>query len=183
MRPSATGRSRCTAAWRSARCSATSCSTTTTSTGCGSRRPRWRSSPAAIGLFTHEVIALDRETAVGHARPPLISRAALAPGHRAVPRAHRPRRVHRVRAALREARSAWRTPARVFLVYGCLILAVRILGARVPDRIGPLKAGTIATATAAVGLVDHGRRSPSRRACTRARSSSRSGCRSSTRPC
>ena len=41
----------------------------------------------------------------------------------------------------------------VFLVYGCLILAVRLLGAKVPDRIGPLKAGTIATATAAVGLL------------------------------
>ena len=41
----------------------------------------------------------------------------------------------------------------VFLLYGGLILAVRLLGARVPDRIGPVKAGTIATATSAAGLL------------------------------
>jgi MFS family permease len=106
----------------------------------------------AIGLFTHEVIALNRETAVGAPRPPLISRAALAPGAvlflgliglagftEFVP--------------LYVKEIGMEDSSVVFLVYGCLILAVRLLGAKVPDRIGPLKAGTIATATAAVGLL------------------------------
>lgn len=41
----------------------------------------------------------------------------------------------------------------VFLLYGCTILAVRILGAKIPDRVGPLRAGSAATAAVAVGLV------------------------------
>jgi MFS family permease len=40
----------------------------------------------------------------------------------------------------------------VFLVYGSVVLAVRILGARIPDRIGPLRAGSIATGVGGVGL-------------------------------
>ena len=41
----------------------------------------------------------------------------------------------------------------VFVLYGGLILALRLLGARVPDRIGPFTAGTIATGTSAAGLL------------------------------
>lgn len=41
----------------------------------------------------------------------------------------------------------------VFLLYGCTVLAVRILGARIPDRIGPLRAGSFATVASAVGLL------------------------------
>lgn len=40
----------------------------------------------------------------------------------------------------------------VFLVYGCTILGLRVLGAKVPDRIGPLRAGTLATVAVALGL-------------------------------
>lgn len=40
----------------------------------------------------------------------------------------------------------------VFLLYGGLILAVRILGARIPDRLGPLRAGTGATGGIALGM-------------------------------
>jgi MFS family permease len=40
----------------------------------------------------------------------------------------------------------------VFLVYGCVILAVRIFGARIPDRAGPLLAGSGATAGVAIGM-------------------------------
>lgn len=40
----------------------------------------------------------------------------------------------------------------VLLTYGLLILVVRVLGAKVPDRLGPLVTGTLATALAAIGL-------------------------------
>ncbi|MGB6059569.1 MAG: MFS transporter [Microthrixaceae bacterium] len=40
----------------------------------------------------------------------------------------------------------------VFLLYGCTILGVRIIGARIPDRIGTLRAGSIATSASAIGL-------------------------------
>lgn len=43
--------------------------------------------------------------------------------------------------------------AGVFLLYGCLVLAVRVLGARIPDRIGPLRAGTLATGGIAIGMI------------------------------
>jgi len=40
----------------------------------------------------------------------------------------------------------------VFLVYGIVVLAVRIIGARLPDILGPVTAGSIAIGSTAVGL-------------------------------
>jgi MFS family permease len=40
----------------------------------------------------------------------------------------------------------------VFLVYGVVVLSVRILGARLPDSLGPIRAGSIATGATALGL-------------------------------
>ena len=106
----------------------------------------------ALGLFTREVVSLDRDSARDAPRPPLISRAALAPGTvlflgliglagftEFVP--------------LYVKEIGMDDSSGVFVLYGCLILAIRLLGARVPDRIGPVTAGTIATATAAAGLL------------------------------
>ncbi len=41
----------------------------------------------------------------------------------------------------------------VLLVYGVVVLIVRIFGARVPDRIGPMVAGSLATGISAIGLL------------------------------
>lgn len=43
--------------------------------------------------------------------------------------------------------------ALVFLVNGLVVLSVRVFGARLPDRLGPLWGGTIATAATASGLL------------------------------
>jgi MFS family permease len=40
----------------------------------------------------------------------------------------------------------------LFLIYGVVVLTVRIFGARLPDRLGPVSAGSIAIASAAGGL-------------------------------
>jgi len=105
-----------------------------------------------IGLFTRDVGSFNREQAAHTPRPPLISRAAIVPGSvlflglvglagftEFVP--------------LYVKEIGMDDSSAVFLLYGGLILAIRLFGARVPDRIGPLKAGTIATATAAAGLL------------------------------
>jgi MFS family permease len=41
----------------------------------------------------------------------------------------------------------------VFLLYGVVVLGVRIFGARLPDTLGPVRAGTIAMSATAIGLV------------------------------
>ena len=107
---------------------------------------------AAIGLCTRETVTPAGARSAGEPRPPLISRPALAPGAvlflgliglagftEFVP--------------LYVKQIGMKNSSSVFLLYGCLILGVRIFGARVPDRIGPLRAGSIATVTAAIGLL------------------------------
>jgi len=106
---------------------------------------------AVIGLCTRETVTPAGRPEPGADRPPLISRPALAPGAvlflgligLAGFTEFVPLYVKQIGMA---------DSSKVFLLYGCLILGVRIFGARVPDRIGTLKAGTIATATAAAGL-------------------------------
>jgi MFS family permease len=108
---------------------------------------------ALLGLLTHETGDRQAPTInpVTGRRPPLLHRSALAPGAvlflglvglagftEFVP-------LYVPQVGLSDSRS-------VFLVYGCVILLVRIVGARLPDRIGPLKAGTGATGLAAIGM-------------------------------
>jgi MFS family permease len=115
---------------------------------------------AATLAFTAAILALGTtETArpwsppePGTKGPPLLHRSALAPGTvlflglvglagftEFVP--------------LYVTQIGMADSSRVFLLYGGAILAVRILGARLPDRLGPLKAGTAATGMAAAGLL------------------------------
>ena len=82
--------------------SATCCSTTTTSTGCGSPPRRSPSSPRAIGLCTREACPLGGAAGSRRAATSVDQPAGDRPGHRPVPRPHRPGWLHRVRAAVRQ---------------------------------------------------------------------------------
>ena len=70
----------------------------------------------------------------------------------------------------------------IFLLYGVLILGVRIFGARLPDRSAGVDAGTLALVLAAVGIGLIAAW-PTVAGLVSARSSSRSACRSCTRRC
>ena len=106
---------------------------------------------ALLGLLTTETARPWTPPAPGAPRPPLLNRSALAPGTvlflgllgLAGFTSFVPLYVSQI--GLADSRG-------VFLLYGGLILAVRILGARLPDRLGPLRAGTAAMAAAAIGL-------------------------------
>jgi MFS family permease len=108
---------------------------------------------AVLGLFTRETA--DRSAPltdpVTGRRPPLLHRSALAPGAvlflglvalagftEFVP-------LYVGEIGMSDSRS-------LFLLYGGTVLVVRIFGARLPDRLGPLTAGTGATAMTAVGM-------------------------------
>ncbi len=110
---------------------------------------------AGLGVFTTETM-VPRPEPTGPAattpKPPLLHRASLAPGLvlflglvglagflEFVP-------LYVDDLGMADSRS-------VFLLYGCTVLAVRIFGARLPDRLGPLRAGSGATGFAALGLV------------------------------
>lgn len=110
---------------------------------------------AAMALFIRETVDRDGgRTEDGQAPPPapLLNRAALVPGlvlflgmvGLAGFAGFVPLYVDDI--GLTDSRT-------VFLLYGCLILAIRIFGARIPDRIGPLRAGSAATTASAVGMV------------------------------
>lgn len=108
-----------------------------------------------LGLLLKETTDVDanrRARATGAPPAPLLNRSALAPGLilflglvglagfvEFVP-------LYVKDIGLVDSRS-------IFLVYGGVILAVRVLGARIPDRIGPLQAGTFATGFTAAGLL------------------------------
>jgi MFS family permease len=113
---------------------------------------------AALALVAGLLALATRETMrplpPGEAPPhqPLLHRAALAPGTvlflGMIPLAGFAGFVplYVTDVGLEDSRG-------VFLLYGCIVLAVRIFGARVPDRIGALRAGTLATGGIAVGMV------------------------------
>lgn len=107
-----------------------------------------------VGLFCRETMTPPADPAPDPAppRPPLLHRASLAPGvvlffglvglagfFALVP-------LYVEEIGLKDSRT-------VFGVYGGLVLVVRIFGARLPDRLGPLWAGTGATGFSAAGLL------------------------------
>jgi MFS family permease len=106
---------------------------------------------AALALFTRETLEATAERPAGAARPPLLHRAALVPGvvlflvmvglagfMELVP-------LYAPDIGLRDSKA-------VFAVYGTTVLAVRILGARIPDRFGSTRSATAATVTGGAGL-------------------------------
>jgi MFS family permease len=103
---------------------------------------------ALLGLATREV---DRGDAA-RARPqPLINRAALLPGSvlflGLIPLAG-----FAAFMPLYAEDQLDITAGPIFLLYGVLILAVRIFGARIPDRIGGFRAATVALVFTAIGI-------------------------------
>lgn len=103
---------------------------------------------AVVGLFTHETADL----AVKVEPAPLINRNAIGPGtvlflgmiSMSGFAAFVPLYVSDI---------GMKDSGLVFLLYGSTVLLVRILGAKIPDRLGTLRSGTIAMAAAAAGLV------------------------------
>jgi MFS family permease len=101
---------------------------------------------ALIGVWTRDVPRHDAPRAGGH----LLHRAAVAPGTvlalsligLAGFQAFVPLYADDLGAG----------PEGVFLCYGVLVLGVRIVGARLPDTLGPVRAGSFATAFGAAGL-------------------------------
>jgi MFS family permease len=101
---------------------------------------------AVLGIFTRDVPRHEAPPAGGH----LVHRAAVAPGT--------------VLALSLIGLAGFQAfvplyaddlgigPGGVFLLYGVLVLGVRIVGARLPDTLGPLRAGSLATAFGAAGL-------------------------------
>ena len=102
---------------------------------------------ALIGLFTVEV---PRETAEVPSKH-LLHRAAIRPGTvlflGLIPLAG-----FTAFMPLYATQQLHIDSGPIFLLYGVLILAVRILGARVPDRLGGRDAGAIALVLAALGI-------------------------------
>lgn len=101
-----------------------------------------------LACFTRETAEPTERPAEGW--PPLISRAALAPGTVLL--------LGMVGLAGFVAFLPLYAPGlgveagTVMFVYGGTVLVVRIAGARLPDRLGPLLAGTLATGLGAAGL-------------------------------
>jgi len=108
---------------------------------------------AAIGCCTRETVQRQPDpTGAPPAPGPLLHRSSLAPGlvlflgivGLAGFVAFVPLYVDEI--GLTDSRA-------VFLLYGCTVLAVRIFGARIPDRFGPLASGSVAMTASAAGLV------------------------------
>jgi MFS family permease len=108
---------------------------------------------AVLGLFTRETADLTKPIGdpVTGKRPPLLHRSALAPGAILF--------LGLVALAgftefvpLYVGEIGMEDSSKVFLLYGCLILFVRIVGARLPDKLGPRRAGTGATGLVAMGM-------------------------------
>ena len=101
-----------------------------------------------LGLLTRETRP-DVEPAVG---VPLLHRAAIAPGTMMflglIPLAG-----YTAFLKLYGATVGLHDVGGFFLLYGGLVLGVRVFGARLPDRLGPLRGGTIALGGAAVAMI------------------------------
>jgi MFS family permease len=111
---------------------------------------------AAGAAFTACVIALfTRETLPADLPPPdrslpLINRAAMIPGLFLFVCLF-PLIAFTTFGALYMEELGAKNAGTVFLLYGLLVLAVRLLGAKLPDRFGPRVSGTIAAVAGGIG--------------------------------
>lgn len=103
---------------------------------------------ALVGLVTNETADLETK----HEPAPLINRNAIGPGtvlflgmiSMSGFAAFVPLYVSDI---------GMQDSAMVFLLYGSTVLLVRVLGAKIPDRLGTLLSGTIAMVLSATGLI------------------------------
>ena len=107
---------------------------------------------AVLGCFTSETAPPHVPRDVGAKRPPLLHRAALLPGSVLfLGMIGLAGYTSFVALYARNVGMANSKPA--LLIYAAVVLVVRIVGSRVPDSIGPVRAGTIAMSTSAAGLI------------------------------
>jgi MFS family permease len=106
----------------------------------------------ALALFTQETLTPDRRIPRDAPKPPLLYRPALAPGLILfLGMIGLAGFVEFIPLYVDDIGVASAGP--VLLMYGLAILGIRIFGARLPDILGPLRAGTGATAFGAAGLL------------------------------
>jgi MFS family permease len=105
-----------------------------------------------MALGTRETVDPAERAAIGAERPPLLHRAAILPGLvlfgglMAFAGYATFVSLYVDEIGVADSRIA-------FLVYGGVVLVVRIVGARIPDRIGSVAAGTLALSAIAASMV------------------------------
>ena len=106
----------------------------------------------ALGCFTRETRTDQPVAEAGAPRPKLLYRSALAPGL-VLFLGMIGLSGYVAFVSLYVDDTGIGDAGIVLLVYGLVVLAVRIIGARIPDRLGPMLAGSIATGVSAIGLL------------------------------
>jgi MFS family permease len=112
---------------------------------------------AGLALVAGLLGLLTRETMEPHdgppAKQPLLARSALAPGLMLFLGMVSAIGFFAFAALYSKDELGIDNASALFLTYGCLVLAIRILGAKLPDRLGARRQGTLAMGGVIIGMV------------------------------